>query len=106
MGRKPAKVNSKPENDFGSQVPENGTSISCDQWLHVLDELNIGAFTVNTRRRVSSMNLSAQALMGMKEREAIGKDCREVLSVFPAWPTACLEASGILSRTNHLSKSR
>lgn len=83
MEGKPVKVNSKPANDFGMQIPKIGTSISCDQWLNVLDELNIGAFTVNTRRRVSSMNLSAQALMGMKEQEAIGKDCREVFVGVP-----------------------
>jgi PAS domain S-box-containing protein len=83
MEKKAAKGDSKHENDFGMQIPEIGTSISCDQWLNVLDELNIGAFTVNTRRRVSSMNLSAQALMGMKDREAIGKDCREVFVGVP-----------------------
>ena len=59
------------------------TSVHCDQWLQILDELNIGAFTVDNNRRVSSMNLNAQALVGMKEKEAIGKDCREVFVGVP-----------------------
>ena len=70
-------------NNCEQLFPDMGNCISCDQWLTILDELNIGAFTVNTRRRVSSMNFSAQALMGMKEREAIGKDCREVFVGVP-----------------------
>ena len=60
-----------------------GDRILCDEWLHILDELNIGAFTVNTARQVSSMNLSAQALIGLKDTEAIGKDCREVFVGVP-----------------------
>ena len=76
-------MNSEPVNDYEKSIPEIGNSLSCDQWLTILDELNIGAFTVNTRRRVSSMNFSAQALMGIKEHEAIGKDCREVFVGVP-----------------------
>ena len=43
--------------------------ISCDQWLEVLEELNIGAFTVDLDRKILSMNLSAQALMGQQETD-------------------------------------
>jgi PAS domain S-box-containing protein len=60
-----------------------GSNISCDEWLQILDELNIGAFTVNIQRQVSSMNLSAQALIGLKDTEATGKDCREVFVGVP-----------------------
>jgi len=59
------------------------TLVRCDQWLQVLDELNIGAFTVDNQRRVSSMNLNAQALIGLRDTEAIGKDCREVFVGVP-----------------------
>jgi PAS domain S-box-containing protein len=83
LERKSATVNSEPVNDYGKPLAEIGNCISCDQWLAILDELNIGAFTVNTRRRVSAMNFSALALMGMKECEAIGKDCREVFVGVP-----------------------
>jgi PAS domain S-box-containing protein len=59
------------------------TRIRCDQWLQILDELNVGAFTVDNQRRVSSMNLNAQALIGLRDIEAIGKDCREVFVGVP-----------------------
>ncbi len=59
------------------------TRIRCDQWLEILDELNVGAFTVDNQRRVASMNLNAQALIGMRDTEAIGKDCREVFVGVP-----------------------
>ena len=67
---------------------ENKTDISsnnilCDQWLNILDELNVGAFTVDNRRQVSSMNHCAQALIGLRDTEAIGKDCREVFVGVP-----------------------
>ena len=65
-----------------SIYPEQ-TRIRCDQWLQILDELNIGAFTVDNQRRVASMNLNAQALIGMRDTEAIGKDCREVFIGVP-----------------------
>ena len=65
-----------------STYPEE-TRIRCDQWLQILDELNVGAFTVDNQRRVSSMNLNAQALIGLRDTEAIGKDCREVFVGVP-----------------------
>ena len=61
----------------------NVDMIQCDQWLQLLDELNIGAFTVDLHRRISSMNLSAQALIGMRELEVVGNDCREVFTGVP-----------------------
>ncbi len=76
-------------NPLENSIGQFENSISCDQWLNILDELNIGAFTVNTQRKVSSMNLSAQALMGMKDTEAIGKDCREVFVGVPCM-AACM----------------
>jgi PAS domain S-box-containing protein len=61
----------------------SGNSISCEQWLHILDELSIGAFTVDKERRVSSMNLTSQALIGMRAAQAVGQDCREVFLGVP-----------------------
>ncbi|MDY6974068.1 MAG: sigma 54-interacting transcriptional regulator, partial [Thermodesulfobacteriota bacterium] len=58
-------------------------SILSDQSLEILDELNIGAFTVNLQRRITSMNFSAQALMELKEYEVVGKDCREIFTGVP-----------------------
>ncbi len=61
--------------------PKN--SILSDQSLELLDELNIGAFTVNLQREITSMNYAAQALMGLKENEVEGKDCREIFTGVP-----------------------
>jgi len=71
-----------------------GNNIPCDQWLHIMDELNIGAFTVNVQRQVSSMNLSAQALIGLRDTEAVGKDCREVFVGVPCLAKCPFKASG------------
>jgi PAS domain S-box-containing protein len=58
-------------------------SVRCKDWVELLDELSIGAFTVDFRHRVTSMNFTAQALMGMKEQEVLGHDCREVFTGVP-----------------------
>ncbi|MGD8519944.1 MAG: sigma 54-interacting transcriptional regulator [Desulfobacterales bacterium] len=66
-----------------STIEQSGDNISCEHWLQILDELNIGAFTVDEKRHVSGMNFSAQALIGQIDTEAIGKDCREVFVGVP-----------------------
>jgi PAS domain S-box-containing protein len=58
-------------------------SISCEHWLGVLDELGVGAFTVDVERKVTDMNLTAQGLIGLRVSETIGKDCREVFVGIP-----------------------
>lgn len=60
-----------------------GTNILCEKWLQILDEINIGAFMVDVERKVAAMNQNAQALMGLREAEATGKDCREVFVGVP-----------------------
>jgi len=57
--------------------------IRCDHWLNVMDELNIGAFVADRHQRITAMNLSAQALLGLREREVIRRDCREVFTGVP-----------------------
>jgi len=74
-----------------------GNSILCNQWLDILDELNIGAFTVDNRRQVSSMNRSAQALIGLRDTEAIGKDCREVFVGVPCLAECPFKGAGLPS---------
>jgi len=81
-------------NAYETSIGQFENSISCDQWLNILDELNIGAFTVSTERKVSSMNLNAQALMGMKDTEAIGKDCREVFVGVPCLAKCMFKGPG------------
>ena len=64
--------------------------ILSDQWLKLLDELSIGAFTVNMERRITSMNFAAQGLMGLKENEVVGRDCREIFTGVPCLVNCCL----------------
>ena len=61
----------------------SGKTIACQDWLAILDELNIGAFIVGRHRRVEALNLSAQAMIGVRGSDAIGKDCREVFLGVP-----------------------
>ncbi len=65
------------------KVEDTDLSVMCRQWLELLDELNIGAFTVNSDHRISEMNYTAQALMGFKDDEVEGRDCREVFTGVP-----------------------
>jgi len=75
----------------------SGNNILCEQWLNILDELNIGAFTIDRQRRVSSMNHSAQALIGLRDTEAIGKDCREVFVGVPCLAECPFRGAGLPS---------
>jgi PAS domain S-box-containing protein len=68
--------------------------IRSDQSLAILDELNVGAITVNIRRKVTAMNLNAQALMGLKEVDVKGKDCREIFTGVPCMMTCLLRENG------------
>jgi PAS domain S-box-containing protein len=63
--------------------PNVDKNIRSDQWLNVLDELNIGALVIDLQRRITAMNCTAQALLGLREDEALGKDCREVFCGVP-----------------------
>jgi len=59
------------------------TNISSEQWVKLLDLLNIGAFTSDLNRKITSFNNSVQALLGIEDTEVIGKDCREVFCEIP-----------------------
>jgi len=72
-----------------SQNQRKNDVIRSDQSLAILDELGVGAFTVNQDRQVTTMNLRAQALMGLKEKDVQGQDCREIFTGVPCM-TSCL----------------
>ncbi len=72
----------------------NGATIRCDQWLQLLDELNIGAFTVDCHHWITAINYSAQALMGLRENEVMGQDCREVFTGVPCMVRCLLRPNG------------
>ena len=63
--------------------PHHRLGIRCDHWLNVMEELNIGAFVADGSRRITAINLSAQALLGLREPEVVNRDCREVFTGVP-----------------------
>ena len=67
--------------------------IQSDQWLNVLDELNIGALIIDKQRQIFAMNCTAQALLGLKEGEVLGRNCREVFCGVPCM-VKCLFKDG------------
>jgi len=67
--------------------------IRSDQSLAILDELGVGAFTVDLNRKVKAMNLSAQALMGLKENDVQEKDCRDIFTGVPCMTTCLLRGN-------------
>jgi PAS domain S-box-containing protein len=68
--------------------------ISTRQWLDVLDELNIGAMTVDRHYRIQAINHCAQALIGMRLNEVVQCDCREVFTGVPCMGTCVVESKG------------
>ncbi|MGD9368353.1 MAG: sigma 54-interacting transcriptional regulator [Desulfobacteraceae bacterium] len=70
--------------------PLNDPSIHCRQWLSILDELNIGAFTVNLDHRITAINFCAQALIGLRENEVLQRDCREIFTGVPCLASCML----------------
>ena len=58
-------------------------SIRCNHWLDVMDELNIGAFVADSHRKITAINLSAQALLGLRASEVQNQDCREIFTGVP-----------------------
>ena len=54
--------------------------ILCDQWVELLDQINIGAFTIDGKRRITAFNDSVQTMTGLRESDVMGKDCREVFA--------------------------
>ncbi|MBU2623333.1 MAG: sigma 54-interacting transcriptional regulator [Proteobacteria bacterium] len=54
-----------------------------DQWLQLLDQLNIGAFTIDLNRKITAFNRNMQALLETEDIDVVGKDCREVFVGLP-----------------------
>ncbi len=44
----------------------------------MLEDLRVGVFTVDPRRRITSFNRAAELITGYKEKDAIGKHCHQV----------------------------
>ncbi len=49
-----------------------------EQLWGLLDELRIGVFTVDSRRRITSFNRAAEIITGYREDDVVGKKCHQV----------------------------
>jgi PAS domain S-box-containing protein len=78
--------------------PDSNTSIHCTQWLAILDELNIGAFTVNLEHRITAINYCAQGLIGLRTDEVEGRDCREIFTGVPCLANCMIRDRGSASQ--------
>lgn len=70
-----------------------GRTILCREWIELLDELNIGAFAVDGAGKIFDINYAAQALIGLKEKDVLGCDCREVFVGVPCMVKCLLRGS-------------
>ncbi len=58
-------------------------TIACAAWLEILDELGIGAFLVDLRRRIEAINATARAIIEADPEDVLGRDCRDVFLGVP-----------------------
>ncbi|MEW6262626.1 MAG: sigma 54-interacting transcriptional regulator [Thermodesulfobacteriota bacterium] len=66
-------------------VPDDN-SLDCllsDQYIHLLDRLNLPAFTVDLSKRITAINNSLAALLEMDEAQVLGRPCRAVFRGLP-----------------------
>ena len=76
------------------------SSIPCHQWIPLLDQLDIGTFTIDSRRRITSVNDSARVLMGLENTEVIGKSCLEIFKTFNCFPECPFKKEPISEEEN------
>ncbi len=68
--------------------------IPCKELVELLDELNIGAFAADTNGKIAVINYAGQALMGLKQDEVLGRECREVFVGVPCMVKCLFGKSG------------
>ena len=56
----------------------SGTTVHKDQWLDLMDQLKIGAFTVDTSMHVIAYNRTVESMLGLRESESLGRSCQRV----------------------------
>jgi len=56
-----------------------GHKVLSHQWLGLLDLLKVGGFVIDTDRKIRACNQCARDLFGLDPKEAVGRDCREIL---------------------------
>jgi PAS domain S-box-containing protein len=61
-------------------MPHENHTLKTDEWLELLDELNIGAFMADREQIIQAINYTAQAIMELKADDLIGLDCRDIFT--------------------------
>jgi len=80
----------------------------CETLHKILDSIVEGVFTVDKDYRITSMNVAAEKILGIKESEAIGKRCRDVFKADICDYSCALKKSiesdiAICNRTVHIA---
>ncbi len=58
-----------------------------NQWLQILDHLNIGAMLIGSQRQILGVNTAARTLLGLTTTEILGNDCQEIFCGIPCFST-------------------
>ncbi|MFH1139758.1 MAG: sigma 54-interacting transcriptional regulator [Pseudomonadota bacterium] len=61
----------------------SAANLPLDILITLLDKINIGAFAVDLNRRLTAINSSARAMLGLGEADLLGLECREVFRGVP-----------------------
>jgi PAS domain S-box-containing protein len=63
---------------MAGKAAKKDTLVFYEQLCTLLDDLSIGAFTVDSNRKITSFNRAAELLTPYKEKDVIGKSCHQV----------------------------
>ena len=58
-----------------------------NQWLQILDHLNMGAMLIGSERQIIGCNTIARTLLGLTTDEIMGGDCQEIFCGIPCFST-------------------
>ncbi len=75
----------------------------------ILDNLSEGVFTIDSDLKITSLNKSAESIIGISEEQALGEICNEVLPAaldeeFCVVTQALIEGKPLVKLTRHLQK--
>lgn len=95
-----------PKQSVFDKCPDNHPRyIDCDEWLKVLDQLHIGAFTIDRHRRITCFNRSAKSIVRSGGNDVIGRDCREVFHNIPCYIECPFHVTSAVQDTSDLELS-
>ncbi|MFH1481550.1 MAG: sigma 54-interacting transcriptional regulator [Pseudomonadota bacterium] len=63
---------------MSEKAPLKDKLVFYEQLWSIFDDMNLGVFTVDSDRRITSFNKIAQSITGYNDKEVVGKFCHEV----------------------------